>query len=81
VENLSANQATWEDKVFIKSTFPDFYRRIMWPNPDSSGQGSSGMAGLNGTTAWRDRRRTWRTSLHTDSASMAGMKGQESPES
>jgi hypothetical protein len=24
-QNLSADQATWEDKLFIKATFPDFY--------------------------------------------------------
>jgi hypothetical protein len=42
--NLSKDQATWEDKLFIKATFPDFYNRIIrewWPPAASSGEEAS----------------------------------------
>jgi hypothetical protein len=39
-QNLSEDQATWEDKLFIKATFPEFYNtlRQWWPTHASSGQ-------------------------------------------
>jgi hypothetical protein len=43
-ENLGAEQATWEDKVFIKSTFPSFYYKTLqewWPYQASRGQEAS----------------------------------------
>jgi hypothetical protein len=39
--NLSEEQATWEDKLFIKSTFPAFYHKTIkewWPSTSSYGQ-------------------------------------------
>jgi hypothetical protein len=39
--NMSAEQATWEDKILIKSTFPEFYNhtiREWWPETNSCGQ-------------------------------------------
>jgi hypothetical protein len=39
--NISPDQATWEDKLFIKATFPDFYHKTIrewWPHMDSRGQ-------------------------------------------
>jgi hypothetical protein len=43
-QNLSADHATWEDKMFIKVTFPEFYRSTItswWPDQASSGQESA----------------------------------------
>jgi hypothetical protein len=40
-QNLSEDQATWEDKLFVKATFPKFYNKILqewWPPTASSGQ-------------------------------------------
>jgi hypothetical protein len=40
-QNLTADQATWEDKHFIKLTFPEFYRKTIqewWPDNSSCGQ-------------------------------------------
>jgi hypothetical protein len=40
-QNLTADQATWEDKHFIKLTFPEFYRKTIqewWPDNNSCGQ-------------------------------------------
>jgi hypothetical protein len=37
-QNLTEEQATWEDKFFMKSTFPAFYFRTLrewWPPTDS----------------------------------------------
>jgi hypothetical protein len=38
---MTPDQATWEDKLFIKSTSPDFYHhtiRTCWPHGTSCGQ-------------------------------------------
>jgi hypothetical protein len=43
-QNLSEYQDTWEDKLFIKATFPSFYFKTLkewWPNSASCGQESS----------------------------------------
>jgi hypothetical protein len=40
-ENLSADQSTWEDKLFMKATFPIFYFKTVkewWSNSVSCGQ-------------------------------------------
>jgi hypothetical protein len=40
-KNLSEDNATWEDKLFIKTTFPDFYQQTItrwWPTEASRGQ-------------------------------------------
>jgi hypothetical protein len=40
-QNLTPDQATWEDKLFIKATFPSFYHKILqewWPSNSSCGQ-------------------------------------------
>jgi hypothetical protein len=40
-QNLTEEQATWEDKFFIKATFPAFYHQTLkewWPNSSSCGQ-------------------------------------------
>jgi hypothetical protein len=42
--NLDSSQATWEDKFFIKSAFPEFYTKTIqewWPNKTSCGQEQS----------------------------------------
>jgi hypothetical protein len=43
-ENLDSNQATWEDKNFVKTTFPQIYLRTIkewWPTCVSCGQENS----------------------------------------
>jgi hypothetical protein len=52
-QNLSAEQATWEDKVFIKAAFPEFYHKTLrkwWLVDASSGQEAAqeGGGGLSG---------------------------------
>jgi hypothetical protein len=40
-QNLTEDQASWEDKLFIKATFPEFYNNTLrqwWPTHASSGQ-------------------------------------------
>jgi hypothetical protein len=40
-QNLSPDQATWEDKLFIKATSPTFYNKTLqewWPYASSCGQ-------------------------------------------
>jgi hypothetical protein len=40
-QNLIEEQVTWEDKFFIKATFPSFYHQTIkqwWPNSSSYGQ-------------------------------------------
>jgi hypothetical protein len=40
-QNLIEEQATWEDKFFMKATFPSFYHQTIkqwWPNSSSCGQ-------------------------------------------
>jgi hypothetical protein len=47
-QNLDVSQATWEDKTFIKSTFPQFYQETiqeLWPNGVPCGQEHSQGAG------------------------------------
>ena len=42
--NLHQNEATWEDKSFIKAVFPGFYYRTIkewFPDTNPCGQGSS----------------------------------------
>jgi hypothetical protein len=49
-QNLSPDHATWEDKMFIKATFPDFYRNTIkswWPD-----QASSGLEAAQGEGDW-----------------------------
>jgi hypothetical protein len=49
-QGLSTDQATWEDKLFIKATFPDFYQRTLkewWPQATSCGQEQSQVGGLS----------------------------------
>jgi hypothetical protein len=39
--HLTEDQAMWEDKLFVKSTFPDFYQQTIrqwWPVNSSCGQ-------------------------------------------
>jgi hypothetical protein len=48
-QGLSTDQATWEDKLFIKATFPDFYQRTLkewWPQAASCGQEQSQVGGI-----------------------------------
>jgi hypothetical protein len=42
-QNLSQDQAAWEDKLLIKVAFPEFYYKTIkwWPEPASSGQEAS----------------------------------------
>jgi hypothetical protein len=43
-QNLTEDQATWEDKLFIRSTFPSFYFKTInewWPPQASCGQEDS----------------------------------------
>jgi hypothetical protein len=42
------DQSTWEDKFFVKATFPEFYFRTLkewWPNGASCGQEPAGGGG------------------------------------
>jgi hypothetical protein len=53
-ENLQLEQATWEDKMFIKSSFLEFDNKIIhewWSNEVPCGQGSSQEGGLSGPKA------------------------------
>jgi hypothetical protein len=46
--NLTTDQATWEDKNFIKATFPNFYRMTIeewWPPRTSCGQEATSRGG------------------------------------
>jgi hypothetical protein len=48
-ENLSEDQSTWEDKFFIKATFPAFYHQTLckwWPENASCGQEPSQGGGV-----------------------------------
>jgi hypothetical protein len=61
-ENLQPEQATWEDKMFITSSFPEFYAKIIqewWPNGVPCGQGNPqgrgwGLSGLRLTQSKRE---------------------------
>jgi hypothetical protein len=47
--NLSVDQATWEDKLFIKARFPKFYNKTLiewWPTTASSGQEATQAGGV-----------------------------------
>jgi hypothetical protein len=51
--NLTPDQATWEDKLFIKGTFPEFHAKTIkewWPSTTSCGQEVSQVGGSVRTT-------------------------------